>query len=180
MIALLKTAPTRSYIEYRLKVPSQLAMWPAAWEVAGNLADWPPENDTLEMVINSGGPDVPDNSWNTFHNVKEGDVQPKTTYLSGLLDQWGSYHPHVDLSLAFHTYGTEWVQDSRGDRWRTWVDNVLVADRIYPWVTTSGGDAGGKYIFVDLAVGGSWAGRNGVPQSSFPAGFAIDYIRVFQ
>jgi hypothetical protein len=35
-------------------------------------------------------------------------------------------------------------------------------------------------VLVNLAIGGKWAGRNGVDDASFPAKFSIDYLRVYE
>lgn len=35
-------------------------------------------------------------------------------------------------------------------------------------------------LIVNMAVGGVWAGRDGIDLSKFPASLDIDYIRIYQ
>jgi beta-glucanase (GH16 family) len=36
------------------------------------------------------------------------------------------------------------------------------------------------YILLNIAVGGTWGGRNGVDTSVFPQKYLIDYVRVYK
>jgi hypothetical protein len=35
-------------------------------------------------------------------------------------------------------------------------------------------------VLVNLAIGGSWAGKFGIDDSAFPQALEVDYIRVYQ
>jgi len=37
-----------------------------------------------------------------------------------------------------------------------------------------------QYLLLNIAVGGSWGGNQGVDDSIFPATMEIDYVRVYQ
>jgi hypothetical protein len=37
-----------------------------------------------------------------------------------------------------------------------------------------------QYLILNLAIGGSWGGQQGVDDSAFPTRFLIDYVRVYR
>jgi beta-glucanase (GH16 family) len=36
-----------------------------------------------------------------------------------------------------------------------------------------------QYLILNLAIGGTWGGQQGIDDSAFPARFLIDYVRVY-
>jgi beta-glucanase (GH16 family) len=171
--------------EMRARVPRKLGAWPAFWMVPGMPDNgrmcWPPEVDMLEWPMNSVALGVPDGPSNFFSGAIMGNGRNAswlTTHFS-LLDQFGSYHlpGSPDGSAGFHTWTVEW--DASTDRFKTFFDGTLIVDRTYPWRCNDGGNANDAIILINLAVGGQWAGRNGVGPTTadFPFIFEVDYLR---
>lgn len=50
----------------------------------------------------------------------------------------------------------------------------------YDWVTDDGKPSPPANILCNLAIGGSWAGRNGVDNDAMPQSFDVEYIHVYQ
>jgi hypothetical protein len=60
-----------------------------------------------------------------------------------------------------------------------------VDDQRYFTFARDGGDAvwpfdKPQYLILNLAIGGSWGGQQGIDDSAFPAQFVIDYVRVYR
>lgn len=177
-------------IEIRAKVPSGQGTWPAVWMMPEDNAygAWPRsgEIDILEAV-NIGA----------TCKTCEGGRENRT--ISAL--HFGNFAPAnrfvdhrnalPDLSLPsddFHVYAVEWGEG---------LIRFLVDDRVHLNVTaeqwsTAAPNAKGRpaapfdqpfYIMANLAVGGRLSEENnakGVAARSFPAQFAIDWIRVYR
>lgn len=178
-------------IEARAKVPPGQGAWPAIWMMPNDPAygPWPRsgEIDILEAVNIgakckdcAGG--VGENR--TISALHFGDFAPLNRYVD---------HRNALPSLAlpsddFHVYAVEWGEG---------LIRFLVDDRVHLTVTadqwsTAAPSARGNpaapfdqpfYIMANLAVGGRLSEENnakGVAASSFPAQFAIDWIRVYR
>lgn len=178
-------------IEARAKVPAGQGTWPAIWMMPDNPAygPWPRsgEIDILEAVNIgakckecAGG--VGENR--TISALHFGDFAPQNRYVD---------HRNAlpDLALpsdGFHVFAVEWGEG---------VIRFLVDDRVHLTVTadqwsTAAPSARGNpaapfdqpfYIMANLAVGGRLSEENnakGVAKGSFPAQFAIDWIRVYR
>lgn len=178
-------------IEARAKVPPGQGAWPAIWMMPNDPAygPWPRsgEIDILEAVNIgakckdcAGG--VGENR--TISALHFGDFAPLNRYVD---------HRNALPSLAlpsddFHVYAVEWGEG---------IMRFLVDDRVHLTVTadqwsTAAPSARGNpaapfdqpfYIMANLAVGGRLSEENnakGVAASSFPAQFAIDWIRVYR
>jgi hypothetical protein len=57
--------------------------------------------------------------------------------------------------------------------------------RYFTFPKEQGGDAvwpfdKPHYLILNLAIGGTWGGQQGIDDSVFPARFAIDYVRVYR
>ena len=144
---------TYAYMEMRGTLPKGVGLWPAFWTVGG-----PPyaEIDTFENLGN------PLKLYFTVHYLDVNRTQhPPEPYTT------------PDLSMRPHTFGLDW----RPDRIVWYVDDqqaFFVVDRSYI-------PAGTLSVIANLAVGGpgSWPGPPDT-QTTFPANFDIDYIRVWQ
>lgn len=178
-------------IEARAKVPQGQGTWPAIWMMPNDPAygPWPRsgEIDILEAV-NIGAKckdcagSVGENR--TISALHFGDFAPLNRYVD---------HRNALPSLAlpsddFHVFAVEWGEG---------VIRFLVDDRVHLTVTadqwsTAARNAKGNpaapfdqpfYIMANLAVGGRLSEENnakGVAAGSFPAQFAIDWIRVYR
>jgi beta-glucanase (GH16 family) len=155
-------------IEARAKVPVGKGTWPAIWMLGTNISEvgWPDcgEIDILENV----GYD-PDEVHANIHTAAYNHVDGTNKGNSIKLDKpWEN----------FHTYAVEW----RKDRIDFFVDTTKYF--------TFRNDGKGKndtwpfdkphYLLLNLAIGGSWGGQQGIDDSKFPHKYYIDYVRVYK
>lgn len=178
-------------IEVRAKVPAGQGTWPAVWMMPDQPAygSWPRsgEIDILEAV-NIGAKcktcEGGRGENRTISALHFGDFAPQNLYVDGRAAL-------PDLALPsddFHIYAVEWGEG---------LIRFMVDDRVHLTVTadqwkTASPRAKGRpaapfdqpfYLMANLAVGGRLSEENnakGVAASSFPAQFAIDWIRVYQ
>jgi beta-glucanase (GH16 family) len=178
-------------IEVRAKVPPGQGTWPAVWMMPDNPAygPWPRsgEIDILEAV-NIGAKckqcDGGRGENRTISALHFGNFPPQNKFVD-------SRTALPDLALPsddFHVYAVEWGEG---------LIRFLVDDRVHLTVTaeqwsTAAPNAKGRpaapfdqpfYLMANLAVGGRLSEENnakGVAAKTFPAQFAIDWIRVYQ
>lgn len=170
------------YFESRIKVPSGKALHAAFWlnsdyDETGRLT-WPPEIDILETAVN-GTTEQP----NMMHSgliIKNKKKPQDGTWLYSDPEfnrKWSYYPAPFDLSQDWHVYGLLWEPD---DTVTMYFDGKMMWKRKYRWVYNDGAEAGPAHILFNLAVGGAWAGVNGIDKSIFPVSLQIDYVRVCQ
>lgn len=177
-------------IEVRAKVPPGQGTWPAVWMMPSEdlYGPWPlsGEIDILEAVnIGAKCPKCEGGKGEnrTISALHFGDLAPKNRFVD---------HRNAlpDLALPsddFHVYAVEWGEG---------LIRFLVDDRVHltvsadKWSTASPLARGNPaapfdrpfYIMANLAVGGRLSEENNakrVAKESFPAQFAIDWIRVY-
>jgi beta-glucanase (GH16 family) len=166
------------YYEARVKVPGGLGVWPAFWlnsdvSDAGKLS-WPPEIDIFEFVNNG----VEDTT-SMLHSgvVTTANMAPSQLLYAdaGWNNQWTYWRAPFNFNEGWHTIGAEWT----ADRVTVFVDGKKIYSRSYLWQYENGLPAGPAHILLNLAVGGSWAGRHGI-DPSFPQAFQIDWVRAYR
>ena len=164
---------TYGRMEVRAKMPELKGkgVWPAIWMMGENIstAGWPTcgEIDILEYV--SYQP-------NTVHfnlHSKANNHLAETNISSG----------PVELETAeeeFHKYGIVWTPTKLS----CYLDepkNVTVTfDRPTEFNQDNWPFDKPFYFLLNVAVGGSWGGREGVEDSIFPSTMEVDYVRVYQ
>ncbi|MFN8289639.1 MAG: glycoside hydrolase family 16 protein [Chitinophagaceae bacterium] len=153
-------------IEVRAKLPSGRGTWPAIWMLgATSPLVWPDdgEADIMEQVGFDPGHVHASVHCNKYNHTN-GTQKTNVTVVP-------------DCSAAFHTYGMEWDRDSI---------RISVDDRIY---FRFGNEHSGyaawpfdnkMYLLLNIAVGGTWGGQQGVDDSAFPCRMEIDYVRMYQ
>ncbi len=155
--------------EIRAQLPTRAGtskgLWPAFWlrPTAGGVG----ELDVLEAIGSGRGGD----EWNRVHQTIWYDYagthrrQPTTVVF-----------PQGGPSDGMHVYAAEWEPGEI--RW--YVDGRLtyVRDRrTTPWLDEAFGRP--MYLRLNLAVGGGWPGTPDA-DTTFPATFMVDYVRVYQ
>jgi len=152
--------------EIKAKLPGGRGTWPAIWMLPTDWAygNWPAsgEIDIMEHV----GYD-PTKVFGTAHTE---------AYNHKLGTQKGGSVTGPDWESAFHVYAIEWSASK--------ID-FIVDDVIYYTFNNEG--SWEKWPFdkrfhflLNVAVGGSWGGAQGVDPSIFPKRMEIDYVRVYQ
>jgi beta-glucanase (GH16 family) len=158
---------TYARIEVRAKLPRGRGTWPAIWTLGTNIREvgWPScgEIDIMEHVGFDPGrihANIHTRAYNHVQRTNKGN--------------------NVMVSRPdeeFHVYSTVWT----ADRIEAFVDG----NRYFTFAREEGGDAvwpfhRPQYLILNLAIGGSWGGQQGIDDAAFPARFVIDYVRVYR
>jgi beta-glucanase (GH16 family) len=159
--------PLYGRVEVRAKLPTGRGTWPAIWMLGTNIdqVGWPAcgEIDIMENV----GFD-PLRIYGTIHtaayNWVAGTAKGANLTVSA---PW----------LDFHVYAMEWYRD----RVDLFVDeqkyftfrNEGTGSRTWPFDQP-------LYLLINLAIGGSWGGQQGIDDSLFPQRYLIDYVRIYR
>lgn len=158
---------TYGRFEARAMLPAGRGTWPAIWMLPTDwvYGGWPDsgEIDIMEHV----GFDV---------GKVHGTVHTKA-YNHTLGTQKGGSIQVPDATTAFHVYAAEWSPE----RIDFFVDSAL-----YFSFENEHGDSAvwpfdQRFHFVlNIAIGGSWGGAQGIDDSVFPQRMVVDYVRVYQ
>lgn len=158
---------TYGYIEVRAKLPAGKGTWPAIWMM--------PSNDTYGGWPNSGEIDImeyvgfdPDKIHTSAHtesfNHRIGTQKTRYAYVK-------------DVCTEFHTYAIEW--SAKGIFW--YVDDKPYYFFLNQNKTTAEWPFDKPFfIILNVAMGGSWGGMNGMDNSLTKADMIVDYVRVYQ
>jgi beta-glucanase (GH16 family) len=152
--------------EARAKLPGGKGTWSAIWMLPTDWAygNWPAsgEIDIMEHVGYE-----PSKIYGTAHTE---------AYNHKIGTQRGGSATGSDWESAFHVYAVQWDENKI---------EFIVDDRVY--YTFNNGGSWEKWPFdkrfhfiLNLAIGGSWGGVQGVDNSIFPQRMEIDYVRVYQ
>lgn len=173
------------YMEARVKSPPGLGVWPGFW-IAGvetvpgddSTALWPPEIDMME-IVNNGAED----NTTMLHcggQVLNWDANPQRYVwdqtADGFNGQWSFWQAPFDFAKGYHTIGLLYKRPE----FTIMCDRKLILSGTYDWVSDDLEVVPGCHILVNLAIGGSWAGRNGVDNDAMPQSLDVDYVRVYQ
>lgn len=167
MITLGKKEFTYGRIEIRAKLPSGKGVWPAIWMLGSNInqVGWPAcgEIDIMEYV-------------GYQPNYIHGSIHCPASY--------GATEFTKKLELEnceeeFNSYGIIWSENSIA----YYVNNPETPFYTYtPKALDNSHWPFNKpcFIILNLAVGGTWGGAQGVDNSIFPQTMEIDYVRVYK
>lgn len=154
-------------VEVRAKLPAGKGAWPAAWMLGVNRerVGWPAcgEIDVMENV----GFD-PLRIHGSIHTTAYNHVKGTQKTAIVTVD---------DPSATFHVYAMEWNPDRI---------EISVDDRPYFAFRNEGTGAAAwpfdqpHYLLLNLAIGGSWGGQQGIDDSRFPMKYLVDYVRIYQ
>ncbi|HYP89927.1 MAG TPA: glycoside hydrolase family 16 protein [Polyangiaceae bacterium] len=155
----------RGRLEVRAKLPRGRGSWPAIWLLGSDISSvgWPRCGE-IDVMENVGF---------------EGNVVHSTVHAAGLGGAASTASTVVtDPWNEFHTYGL------------TWTDTQLTisVDEVETLRITNDGKGDTAtwpfsqpfYLLLNIAVGGSWGGAQGIEESSFPLKMYVDYIRYYR
>ena len=157
---------TYGRFEIRAKLPRGRGTWPAIWMLPTDweYGGWPGsgEIDIMEHV----GYDM---------NVVHSTVHTES-YHHSIGTQKGESILVDDVDTSFHVYAVEW----RPDR----IDAFVDGQKYFTFVNEGTGYQEWPFdkrfhLLLNIAVGGSWGGAQGVDNSIFPQQLVIDYVRVY-
>lgn len=182
------TADDPLYLTARVRQPDVVGTWPAFW-LAGGYGDgtvrppWPPEIDILEGPYNLGGngANVLWTAVQTYYDREQFPDGPpqgpiRITHQDPLFDG-NAYRAPESLKDRWIEVAAEWYPDSVC--W--YLDGLKFACKTYTWVANEGPDVTNPAaLLLNLAVGGPWAGANGVDVDRFPVTYDIDHVRVYR
>lgn len=166
------TSQCRAYwrygrIEVRAKIPTGRGTWPAIWLLGQNIdkAGWPRSGE-IDIMENVGfDPDTIHANIHTeaYNHVKGTNKGNQITVPA----------PYKD----FHIYALDWdprkiVISVDGKPYFTYA-NEGTGEAVWPFDQPF-------YLILNLAIGGSWGGQQGIDEAIFPQRFEIDYVRVYQ
>lgn len=164
------------YITARVKLPSVQGTWPAFWlnsdrDGQGKL-QWPPEIDIFEAPLNGK-----EDRENMLHvgAIAQGRAKEFSYRHPSFDEKWQNYLADGSLRNTWIETAIEWTTTSVC----YFVDGLKIMCEKYRWVRPDGSEAPSAHLLLNLAVGGSWAGRHGIDDARFPVGFAIDFVRVY-
>ena len=155
------------YIEVRAKLPAGKGTWPAIWMM--------PASDTYGSWPNSGEIDImenvgfdPDKIVTSIHtksfNHRISTQKTRSAFVKG-------------VSSDFHTYAIEWTP--KAVFW--YVDDKP----FYSFENTGKGSAEWPFdkpffLILNVAMGGTWGGMQGMDPALAKADMVVDYVRVYR
>jgi len=165
--------------EMRAKLPSGRGTWPAFWMMPTTDGAWP-DNGEIDIMEHVGY------DMNTVLGTVHTERFFGTNGRGGTTD---SLIPNtvasIDVANTYHTYGIIWNEDRIEWYFDGHLFGTVTADQ--EWGENYSADTSVDwpfnkqfYLILNLAIGGTWGGAQGVDDSIFPATFTIDYVRVFQ
>ena len=158
---------TYGRIEVRAKLPKGRGTWPAIWMLGTNIRDvgWPAcgEIDIMEHVGFDPGR-IHANIHTTAYNHVKGTNKGSNLIVA---------RPDEE----FHVYAAVWTPDK--------IDFFVDDQRYFTFAKEQGGNAvwpfdKPQYLILNLAIGGTWGGQQGIDDSAFPTRFVIDYVRIYR
>lgn len=154
-------------IEVRAKLPQGRGLWPAIWMLP---TDWHygpwPSSGEIDIMENLGY--IP--YWVAASFQTEAYNFRKGSHKTAILNV-------PDCYTEFHTYSLEW----ESGECRIYVDSKLINSfkndetgfRTWPFDKRF-------HLLLNIAVGGTFGGVQGVDDAIFPQAMVVDYVRVYQ
>jgi len=152
--------------EIRAKIPAGTGTWPAIWLLSAHDPLIWPDNGELD-IMEEVGFDA-NKIYGTAHNKMFNGAQGTQKGGSMLIPT---------AQDSFHIYGIEWTSDHI-----TWsIDSADYFTYTPPDYSVDAWPYNKDfYMILNIAVGGTWGGQQGVVDSIFPQQMQVDYVRVYQ
>ena len=160
---------TYGRVEVRAKLPSGIGTWPAIWMLPTDwvYGGWPysGEIDIMEHV--GFDPNVIHGTAHTEDYNWWNGIPPPS---------WSIYTDGA--TSDFHDYTLEWDEDYL--KW--YVDGI----HYFTYANDQAGDYATWpfdqrfHLLLNIAIGGTWGGQQGIDDSIFPVRLEVDYVRVYE
>jgi len=154
-------------VEVRAKLPAGRGAWPATWMLGTNIDEvgWPTCGE-IDIMENVG-----------FDPLRIHASVHSAAYNHRIGTQKTASVTIPNPSQDFHVYAMEWYADHidvfvDGQKYFTF-RNEGTGSRTWPFDKP-------QYLLLNLAIGGSWGGQQGIDETQFPKRYLIDYVRVYQ
>jgi beta-glucanase (GH16 family) len=162
-----KATWTYGYMEVSAKLPAGKGVWPAIWMMPATdvYGSWPASGEIDLMEFVGFEPEKIHTSAHTMnYNHRKGTQPTRSAIVKGVSD-------------GFHTYAVEWTP--KAIFW--YVDDKP----FYSFENTGKGSAEWPfdkpfYMILNVAIGGSWGGMQGVDENMKSAEMQVDYVRVYR
>jgi len=177
------SATTSYYLTTRVKLPNVIGTWPAFWlsgdRRSSGAVEWPPEIDIFEGALN--GKDDRAEMLRQGSQTRGG----KQTSTGGQVITFAApdFDRRFDNYIAARSLRGVWLEV--GLEWTAqgvcyFVDGYKTMCESYRWVNNAGTATPNAAVLLNLAIGGSWAGRYGIEDAKFPTSLQVDYVRVYR
>lgn len=159
---------TYGRVEVRAKVPAGRGTWPAIWMLADNDTygdQYWPDNGEIDIMEHVGYDE----------GVIHGTIHTKAfNHIEGT--DKGSSRTVPTATSAFHVYAMEWTPNEirvfvDGENYFTFANQEPYGWEEWPFDQPF-------HLLLNVAVGGTWGGAEGIDDSAFPEQLVIDYVRV--
>lgn len=154
-------------VEVRALLPKGRGMWPAIWMLPTDWAygDWPKSGE-LDLMENVGyDPDrIHSNIHTQAYNHSIGTNKGNNRLVSAPSENW-------------HVYRLDWYPDR--------VEYYIDGEVLFTFRNEGTGSAAWPFdkrfhLILNIAVGGSWGGTQGIDDAIFPQAMKVDWVRVYQ
>lgn len=158
---------TYGKIEVSAKLPKGRGMWPAIWMLGKNIdqVGWP-QSGEIDIMEHVGF--ETDTIYGTVHTEAYNHVKGTEKGGSVLI---------ADPYSEFHIYSVEWTPEKidfllDGEVYQNFKNEHKTTDE-WPFDQPF-------FLKLNIAVGGTWGGQQGIDDSIFPQQMVVDYARVYQ
>ena len=154
-------------VEVAARLPQGTGVWPAIWMLP---TDWEyggwPASGELDIMENVGY-----DPYTVHFNIHT------QAYHHSIGTNKGNSTTLDDPHTTFNVYSMEWFEDhidffANGDTIFTFENEDKTTDE-WPFDKRF-------HILLNIAVGGSWGGQQGIDDDIFPQQLIVDYVRVYQ
>lgn len=171
-----KVSTTYGYIEARIKLPAQNAMWPAFWMLPEN-GSWPTFGE-IDIMENKGS-----SAWTTSGALHYANAGGHTYACKAHAFSQRNGDQNIE---GWHTYAIEWSEDEI-DWYVDGINFFQVLKRVWHpdhgTVYTKDDSAPFNapfHIILNLAIGGNFDSEHPAPDADFEsATMQVDYVRIF-
>ena len=154
--------------EIRAKLPGGRGTWPALWMLADEDVygdQYWPDNGEMDIMEHVGYDE----------GVIHGTIHTEAfNHIDGT--DRGASITVPDATSAFHNYAMEWTPNEirvfvDGQKYFTFQNREQYGWQEWPFDQKF-------HLLMNIAVGGTWGGQEGIDDSAFPQRMVIDYVRV--